>query len=187
MKILYVAKAVFNKESNTDTMGWEKYIQWSRLSQLSELVSLDGMLNETLVEPNRENEKEWDYIEVEYGYETGFFTSLDYVMEKMKGKDRFNLLALVKDPEADCKSLEIENFEFMGYDLIEMFSGISSLTNCGGFDETFLPQELSQFGLISDYGRVIEIRENLLLNNPGEPHADTSAIAIWRHKYVGRI
>jgi hypothetical protein len=96
-------------------------------------------------------------------------------------------LAVVRDPDADCKSIEIENFEFIGYDLIKMFSGISSLTNCGGFDDTFRPQELTQFGLISEYRRVIEIRENLLLNNPDEPHADTSAIAIWRHKYIGRL
>lgn len=178
---------MFNENSNVDTMGWEKYIQWSKLYQLSELVSLDAMLNETLVVPNRDNEKEWDYIEVEYGCETGFFTSLDYVVEKMKGKNGFNLLAVARDPDSDCKSIEIENFEFMGYDLIEMFSGISSLTNCGGFDDTFLAQELNQFGLISEYGRVIEIRENLLLNNPDEPHADTRAIAIWRHKYIGRV
>jgi hypothetical protein len=186
MRVLYTARAKFDKFSDTDTIAWEKYLEWSRLPQLSELISLDGMLNDRLIEPDRNEEKEWDFIVIDNGYETGFFTTLDYVLKKMMGKEKYNLLAVIKEPVTDCKFIEIENFEFIGYDLLDKYYDISALSNCGGFDETFRPEELNQFGLIEDFDRAMEIKENLLSNNPEEVHADTNAIAIWRHKYLGR-
>ena len=186
MKVLYTAKAKFDKSSETDKMAWEKYVEWSRLPQLIELISLDGMLNERLIEPDRNDEKEWDYIVIDNMYETGFFTTLDYVLKKMMGKEKYNLLAVIINPTADCQFIEIDNFEFIGYDLLDKYYDISALCNCGGFDETFRPEELNPFGLIEDFDRAMEIRENLLANNPEEVHADTNAIAIWRHQYLGR-
>jgi hypothetical protein len=186
MTVLYTARGKFDKFSDSDTMAWEKYVEWSRLSQLSELISLDGMLNERLIEPDRNDEKEWDYIVIDNMYETGFFTTLDYVLRKMMGKEEYNLLAVIKEPVTECKFIELENFEFIGYDLLDKYYDISALSNCGGFDETFRPEELNQFGLIEAFDRAMEIKENLFSNNPEEVHADTNAIAIWRHKYLGR-
>ena len=65
MTVLYTARAKFDKFSDTDTIAWEKYLEWSRLPQLSELISLDGMLNDRLIEPDRNEEKEWDYIVID--------------------------------------------------------------------------------------------------------------------------
>jgi len=186
MKVLYTAKAKFDKSSETDPMAWEKYVEWSRLSQLIELISLDGMLNKRLIEPDRNEEKEWDYIVIDNMYETGFFTTLDYVLKRMMGKEKYNLLAVIINPATDCRLIEIDSFEFIGYDLLDKYYDISALCNCGGFDETFRPEELNRFGLIEDFDRAMEIRENLLANNPEEDHADTNAIAIWRHQYLGR-
>lgn len=186
MTVLYTARAKFDKSSETDKMAWEKYVEWSRLSQLSELISLDGMLNERLIAPDRNDEKEWDYIVIDNMYETGFFTTLDYVLKKMAEKEKYNLLAVIINPATDCKFIEIENFQFIGYDLLDKYYDISALSNCSGFDETFRPEELNRFGLIEDFDRAMEIRENLLTNNPEEVHADTNAIAIWRHQYLGR-
>jgi hypothetical protein len=60
------------------------------------------------------------------------------------------------------------------------------LTNCGGFDETFLPEDLNSYGLISDYEEAISIQKNLLLNNPLEDHADCALFEVWRHQSMGR-
>lgn len=153
---------------------------------MTELVSVDGTLNEVLVEPDRKDAEDWNYIVTDEIYETGFFTSMDYVLRKMHPKEKFNLLAVVIEPKQDCKNVTLNDFEFVGYDLLDKEYGNSALTNCGGFDETFLPSELNPFGLIEDYEKAYDVKSRLLANNPDEHHADTNVIAIWRHKTLGR-
>ena len=70
--------------------------------------------------------------------------------------------------------------------MLDQDFGISALTNCGGFDETFSPSEVNTNGLIDDYERAYDIKEKLLINNPDEHHADTNVIAVWRHRTFGK-
>lgn len=184
MTFYYTARGTYDKNESGDGFSWDKYLELSKLTHLTELVSVDGMLNEVLVEPDRKNEDDWNYIVTDNCYETGFFTSLDYVLRKMEPRERFNLLTVVIEPRQDCKSVKLNDFEFVGYDLLDQEYGNSALTNCGGFDETFLPTELNQFGLVKDYEKVYDIKQRLLTNNPDEHHADTNVIAIWRHKWA---
>lgn len=81
--------------------------------------------------------------------------------------------------------IEREGFEFIGYDLLDKDFNISALTNCGGFDETFLPSDQNDKGLIDELEKAYDIKRRLLENNPEETHADTNVIAIWRHKTLG--
>lgn len=186
MTIYYAARTIFKKSHDAQVIAWEKYIEWSRLTQLTELISVDGSLNENLVESDRNNEDEWNFMVIDTYYETGFFNSLDYVLKKVSNIKFFNLLAVVIEPDQRCESVNLENFSFIGYDLLDKQYYISALTNCGGFDETFLPTELNQFGLIEDYSKAYEIKSKLLENNPEEEHANTNVIAIWRHLTIGR-
>lgn len=185
-KTYYTALGVFSNSHGGENMSWTKYILWSRLSHLTELVSVDTMLCEELVEPDTNNDEDWNFIVTDDLYITGFYTSLDYVLSKMKARDRFNLLAVEINPSEAYDSKIIQDFEFVGYDLLDKEYGVSALSNCGGFDETFLPSELSRFGLISDYEKATDIRRRLVENNPKEHHADTNIIAIWRHKTIAR-
>ena len=52
MTFLYTALNVFDKSSRKYGRGWDDYIKWSKLTHLTEVISLDSMLNETLVEPD---------------------------------------------------------------------------------------------------------------------------------------
>lgn len=185
MTFYYTARGAYDKDYGEDGMSWQKYIEFSGLTHLTELVSLDGMLNEVLVEPDRDNEDDWNYIVTDNEYETGFFTTLEYVLQKTKTRDRFNLLAVVIEPTEDCKNVTPDNFEFVGYDLLDKDYSISALANCGGFDETFLPVDQNQYGLVDDYDKAFDIKKRLLENNPEEHHADTNVIAVWRHKTIG--
>jgi hypothetical protein len=186
MTFLYTATERFDKIHDGKGMEWDKYIEWSKLTHLAELVSPGGALNEILVEPDYENADDWNFIHIVEQQETGFFTSLDFVFKKIKGKDKFNLLTVVIEPDQDCRDVNIDGFEFMGYDLLDQEFSISALTNCGGFDETFLSTDLNEYGLIEDYLKAYDIKKRLLENNPEEHHADTNVIAIWRHKTMGR-
>lgn len=186
MKILYTARGTFDKYSNEDGMPWKKYIEWSKLTHLTELVSLDEILNEILVEPDYENEDDYNFIHFIESFQTGFFTTLDYVFKRIKTKDRFNLLAVVIEPDQNCEDIKIDGYEFLGYDLLDQSFDISALANCGGFDETFLPKDLNDKGLIDKFSKAYSIKKRLLENNPEEYHADTYVIAIWRHQTIGK-
>ncbi len=182
--IYYTALEIYDSETR-DEFGWKKYIQWSKLTHLRELVSLDGMLNGLVFEPDFDSKYDWNYIVTDGEMITLFFNSIDYVLEKVKGLKYYNLLAVIKEPKKEKAALETD-FEFVGYDLIEKEGDISALTNCGGFDETFSPSDLNEYGLISDFDKAKKIQTELPLNNPAEHHARCFLYEVWRHKTIGR-
>ena len=150
------------------------------------MVSLDYILNSVLFEPNRDSDTDFSNIVTDDLYETGFFTTLEYVLQNVNLESKFNLLAIVIKPTKNCGSIILDNFEFAGYDLLDKCYDNSALTNCGGFDESFLPSDLNQYGLIDSYVKVVDIKNRLFENNPEEYHADTNIITVWRHQIIGR-
>ena len=186
MTFLYTARRTYDRTYNEDGMSWDKYIEWSKLTHLTELVSLDGMLNEVLVEPDYDNADDWDCIHVVGQSQTGFFTTIDFVFKRLNKREKFNLLTVVLEPEKECSKININEYEFIGYDLLDQDFGISALTNCGGFDETFLPADLNDKGLVEGLEKAYDIKKRLFENNPYEHHADTNVIAVWRHRTIGR-
>jgi hypothetical protein len=119
MDYWYTATETYDPTYDEDGLSWAKYIEFSKLTHLTELVSLDGMLNGLIFEPDRGEKGDWDFIIIDDLYETGLFNSLDYVMEKVKDKTRFNLLTVVKEPTEKCENIQIPGFEFVGYELLD--------------------------------------------------------------------
>jgi len=183
-EIYYTALDIYDSDYGEE-FSWEKYIEWSKLTHLTELVSLDGMLNGLSFKPDFDSKTDWNYIITDGEMVTLFFNSIDYVLEKVKDLEYFNLLAVIKEPKKEKAELNAD-FEFIGYDLIEKEGDISALTNCGGFDETFSPTDLNQYGLISDFEKAKNIQTELPKNNPEEHHADCYLYEVWRHKTIGR-
>jgi hypothetical protein len=112
------------------------------------------------------------------------YTSLAHLRSKLEGKDAatYNLLAVSKEPIEPCEEVYLENFEFIGYDLLDIYGDVSALTNCGGFDNTFLPQDLNKYASISTYEKAYTIKVELIKNNPDSDHANCYVWAIWRIK-----
>ncbi|MDC1285327.1 hypothetical protein N8Z33_01425 [Flavobacteriaceae bacterium] len=182
--IYYTALKVYDSETEHE-FSWEDYIKWSKRTHLREVISLDGMLNGLAFEPDFDSKYDWNYFVTDGTMVTQLFNSMDYVLESVKELKYFNLLAIIKEPQKEKAALETD-FEFIGYDLIEKGGNTSALTNCGGFDETFLPADLNAFGLVSDYNRAKEIQKKLPTNNPSEHHADCYLYELWRHSIIGR-
>ncbi len=166
--------------------SWEGYLDWSGLRHLTEVISLDGILNQSLVEPDYDDPDDWNFLHVFGHHQTGLYTSLDYVLKRMKGESNFNLLTVAMEPDQVCNSACIEGFEFIGYDLLDQDFAISPLTNCRGIKESFLPIDLNEKGLIDEYAKAYDIKKRLLENDPDVHHADTNVFAIWRHKSIGQ-
>ena len=181
-EIWYTARNTFDP----DYEGWETYIKGSNLYHLKEIVSLDSMLNEMAFEPERESEEDWNHIITDEYYETGFFTSLEYVLNHTEDNNGFNLIAAIKEPDGNRREELSGEFEFAGYELLNKDYSISALTNCGGFDETFKPSDLNEFGLVSGYSKARKFQKGLVKNNPEEYHADCYLFEVWRHQKIGR-
>ena len=178
MKLTYTAIKTFDHQSD----GWEKYKEWIKLPQLEEIISLDSMLNPCVFDIDNDDPEEFDYFYIEGNVIRGsVYTSLDFVTKKSQNvSERYNILALQKEPTTDCALIKIDGFTFIGYDLLDKDYIASALTNCGGFYESYSPHDINKSGLISDFTKIHKIREDILTNNPLEDHADCFIWAIWK-------
>ena len=84
MTFLYTALNVFDKSSRKYGRGWDDYIKWSKLTHLTEVISLDSMLNETLVEPDYNSADDWSFIHLIGQLQTGFLPTLNTFCESAK-------------------------------------------------------------------------------------------------------
>lgn len=175
-KVLYVASECFGPQHD----GWRKFIEWSGLTQLKEVVGLDSSLCASVI--GSLVDEDWSYNDhPDQFYFGDFFTDLNYLLRRQKTTTGIQILAVLKEPTVEpFAHFEDEQFDFCGYELIEDETRTSALTNCGGFPESFNNAELSDLGLLTKLDRAKTIQKLLKTNNPEEPHADCSLWAIWR-------
>jgi hypothetical protein len=177
MEIWFTAREKFGP---SDGDAWEKYIQWAKLPQLREVISLDTALCPSLFKEL--TEEDWDY-NIHQDHRISYFRDLDYVVNRVSDQgDSVNILAVTFEPKSNpTMAFNDERFLFYGYDLIDEGSDdISALTNCGGFDKAFSSSDVSSVGLLEDYAFAKEVQKRLLQHYPKEPHADCALWAIWR-------
>jgi len=73
---------------------WEKYIAWSGLKQLDEVVSVDELLCPTLL---RDKDEYWPHI-VNEDFMLHFFTDFDFLMAQVAGIEPKNVLCVFRNP-----------------------------------------------------------------------------------------
>ena len=172
---VYVAKRCFGPAAGE---AWLRYLSWSGLDQLRELVTLDTVLCPTV--PEELAPEDWRH-NVQADYQTLYFRSLDYLRPRVAGEANIQILAILQNPSAtDIESANPPGFELLGYDLLDVHGDVSALTNCGGWDGLVVPQELSMVGLLGDLERAYRLREALRVEHAGERHADCDVWAVWR-------
>jgi len=174
MRPWYIATETFTPRRE----GWTKYIAWSGLTQLDEVVSLDPMLCPSLL-PDIQPEY-WPHI-VNEDFMLNFFVDLEFLLGQLPDIAERNLLCVFRDPvnppPVPASSL---NFEILGYDLVDTQASASALTNCGGFPDVFENSELSSKGLLTSCARALEVQSELRRKYPGEPHANCHVWAMLR-------
>src|SRR3954452_4104585 len=156
---------------------WDDYIAWSRLTQLEELVSLDGMLCPTVL-PEIKDEF-WPHI-VNENFMLDFFVDYDFLKEQVAEIHKKNVLCVFRNPIERPNAPCFADFHFLGYDLVDQQCIASALTNCGGFPDVFDNSELSPVGLLTDLDRGGEVQRRLRSLYPDHPHADCNVWAIFR-------
>jgi hypothetical protein len=157
--------------------GWEGFIAWSRLTQLEEIVSLDGILCPTVL---REIKDEyWPHI-VNEDFLLNFFVDYDFLKQQVAKIPKKNILCVYLNPTELPTAPGFADFRFLGYDLVDKQGEVSALTNCGGFPEVFDNAELSPVGLLTDLDRAVEVQRRLHASYPDSHHADCNVWAIFR-------
>ena len=157
---------------------WTKYLNWSGLAHLDEVVSLDSILCPTLL-PQIKAEY-WPHI-VNEDYMLNFFTDLEYLLEQIVDVSERNLLCVYRNPSSSTPpGTEPASFDFLGYDIVDVQSTASALTNCGGFPDVFDNRELSPKGLLTSYARASQVQSELRANHPDNHHARCHLWAIYR-------
>jgi len=158
--------------------AWHKYIAWSKLTQLTELVTLDASLCELVADEVLPDD--WPHI-LNEDFMLHYFIDLDYLLRRCGGVEGRNLLCVFRNPEEQPTPPDgPHDFRFLGYDLIDVTSGPSALTNCGGFPLAFSNDELTSHGLLSTLARAREVQQALEHHYPDEHHAFCDAWAIFR-------
>jgi len=174
-QVAYTALQLFNPLSGEP---WSKYIQWSGLTQLKEIISLDCSLCPGIID--KLIDEDWNpnvYDKIFFA----LFSDLDYLLGRIKTDSKYQIIATIREPNSDdIKTFKDDRFIFKGYDLLEEQTRISALTNCKGFDLAFNKDDISEIGLINECDKACQIRELLLKNYPNENHADCSVWAIWK-------
>ncbi|MBK1790253.1 hypothetical protein [Persicirhabdus sediminis] len=157
---------------------WKKYIQWSGLTQLEEVIGLDNELCPRVVDTLEPDD--WKH-NVQQDYCTDFFRNLNYLKSRIAEVENCNLLAVTHNPQSECREVPFHpDFQFKGYELIDTKTGISALTNCRGFPLAFMNEELSKAGLISELARAREIQAALREHYAEEPHSHCDIRAVWK-------
>ena len=172
---VYVARRRFGPDAGD---RWTRYVAWSRLTQLRELVSLDAMLCPAV--PEELVAEDWQH-NVHADYQITHFRSLEYLRRRIAGVPGLNLLAILREPSAgDLTQVSLPDFTFAGFDVVDVHGDVSALTNCGGFDDVFAPEELNPLGLLTERARAGAVRRGLRSAYPEQHHAVCDVWALWR-------
>lgn len=177
MEPWFIATERFSPDSGD---AWTTFIDWSGLTHLAEVVSLDPMLCPTLLPDVRGDY--WPHI-VNEDFLLGFFTNLEFLRTQIAGFDDLNLLCVYRSPDREPRPPA--GFDLLGYDLVDVQGSASALTNCGGFPNLFGASELTPMGLLPSLARARDVQQGLRDAYPDEAHGECLVWAICRERGAG--
>jgi hypothetical protein len=150
------------------------------LSHLKEVVSLDIGLCPPVFGKPAEQDRKYEVLVNDYPY--FLFNDLNYMISRITTDQEFQIIAAIYNPSLDqVKAFNDNRFAFKGYDLVEDFSQISAITDCGDlFAPLFIGEEISESGLIADFQRAYFLQDMLVKYYPDESHAYCLVWAYWK-------
>jgi hypothetical protein len=179
MTLWYTARHRFTP---ADGPRWAEYAANARLPQLRELVTLDVRLCPAFFDADEHDNELWQHVVMDGTTMTSFYTDLPYLLSYTYERQRFNLLAATLDPEEPCGRVELDGFEFIGYDVLDETFQFSALTVYSGLDNGLAVREFNPYGLLPNFDDAYRTRDFVVRR----ARADHGVWAVWRHKTAGR-
>ena len=133
---------------------------------LLRVVSLDSILCAPVV--HAESSEDWQFVAKEE-FMLDFFTDLDFVLQRVAGHRPSVVVAVARDPsEADVNGFSQPNFEFAGFDIVDIQFIASALLNNSRLQGVFDVGELSEeSGLITSRERAFDDSRYFTRTLPG--------------------
>jgi hypothetical protein len=149
-------------------------------TDLVRIVTLDSILCPPVV--HVESSDDWQFVAQEE-FMLDFFTDLDFVLRRAVGHRPSVVVAVARDPSAeDVSGFPHPDFEFAGFDVVDVQFVASALFNSSHFPGVFDVSELSpESGLVMSRERAFEIRDTLRQRHPDRDEARCYVWAIWRY------
>jgi hypothetical protein len=132
---------------------------------------------------NRQSRREFSHSLAQEEFMLDFFTNLDFVLQRLSGHRPSVVVAVARDPSAaDVSDFPHPDFEFAGFDIVDVQFVASALLNGCNFPEAFDVSELSsKSGLIKSRERAFRIRDALHQHYPNRDKKKSPVWAIWRY------
>lgn len=138
---------------------WNSYIKWRGIA-FEKFDSIDGMVRCSLFDCP--NDDEWSYV-VNKDHMLHLIKDYKFAQQKHKELGEGELLSV------NFNKHDVNDINFLGFDLIDGCYDISLLTNWGN-DNEIINQALSQNALITDFKVVKSIQKHLIENYSNDGH-----------------
>ncbi|MGB0579416.1 MAG: hypothetical protein ACPGVU_06920 [Limisphaerales bacterium] len=154
--------------------NFESYQAFSGFSHITELVSLDGMMCPNLI--TELTDEDWQH-NIHEDLRSDLFRKPDYLLARQPLDPTLHqVIAACENPDG-TEALP-DRFTFCGYDIMDSFFGISTLTNCGPIPEVFSPEDVNEFGLLDDLQMALSVGSKMRAHQPDDPHLGDCRV--WR-------
>ena len=174
--MLFTARGRFDPRHARD---WEGYLDFLGRRDLARVITLDTILCPPVIEAS--SPEDWSFLAADLAA-VDLFTDLGFLRRRTAtAKTPFRILAALREPTGpDAEGEPGPDFEFAGFDVVDVEHDVSALLNCGGFPEVFSVEELaSSSGLLTSIERAYEVRDELLRRYPDHDHARCHVWAVW--------
>jgi hypothetical protein len=158
---------------------WVGFTRWLGRTDFKRIITLDSNLCPPVVHPESAND--WQYVAKEE-FMLDFFTSLDFVRQRVAGRRPSIVLAVARDPSAeDVEGFPHPDFEFAGFDVVDTQFTASALLN-NRFPAVVNVSKLSTAsGLAKSREWAFRVRDTLRQRHPDREDARCYVWAVWRY------
>ena len=159
---------------------WVGYTRWLGRTDLTRIVTLDSALCPPVVHP--ESADDWPFVAKEE-FMLDFFTSLDFVLQRVAGHRPSVVIAIARDPSADdVSNFPHPDFELAGFDVVDAQFTASAILNHSRFPGVVNVSKLSsESGLIKSREWAFKVRDILRERHPDREDARCYVWAVWRY------
>jgi hypothetical protein len=157
------------------------FTRWLGRTDFKRIITLDSNLCPPVVHPESAND--WQFVAKEE-FMLDFFTSLDFVRQRVAGRRPSVVLAVARDPSAEAvDSFPHPDFEFAGFDVVDTQFTASALLN-NRYPAVVNVSKLSpESGLLRSREWAFKVRNTLRQRHPDREDTRCYVWAVWR--YIG--
>ncbi len=156
---------------------WVGFTRWLGRNDFKRIITLDSNLCPPVVHPESAND--WQYVAKEE-FMLDFFTSLDFVRQRVAGRRPAMVLAVARDPSAeDLDGFPHPDFEFAGFDVVDTQFAASALLNNRFPGVVNVAKLSSESGLVRSRAMAFKVRDTLRQRHPDREDARCHVWAVW--------